>query len=172
MPFLFNMAKQKSKSKQLILLKVSDPSAGDDRYGLPKIEKFDIKMLRGNTIYNYKDCYIKSLSAQAPELVYSRTNGYEPNPSRQDAEITIGADYFTMDYGDYSEIEHFNRMFDLNINATTEPSDKDKPKVVEKIVEKIVEKEVVKVEYVSVVVVPPTYREIVSEKYDFYKKLI
>ena len=87
---------------------------------------------------------------------------------QQESEITIGSDYFTIDYCDYAEVERFNKMFDLNINATNEPSDKDKPKVVEK----VVEKEVVKVEYVNVVVVPPTYKEIITEKYDFYKKLL
>lgn len=158
----------KQKTKQLVLLKASDPFAGDDRYGTPKLEKFDIKMLCGNTIYNYKNCYIKSMNTQLHEQTFD-THGFSiKSPGQQESEITIGSDYFTIDYCDYAEVERFNKMFDLNINATNESNDKDKPKVVEK----IVEKEVVKVEYVNVVVVPPTYKEIITEKYDFYKKLL
>lgn len=158
----------KQKTKQLVLLKASDPFAGDDRYGAPKLEKFDIKMLCGNTIYNYKNCYIKSMNTQLHEQTFD-THGFSiKSPGLQGSEITIGSDYFTIDCYDYAEVERFNKMFDLNINATNEPNDKDKPKVVEK----IVEKEVVKVEYVNVVVVPPTYKEIITEKYDFYKKLL
>lgn len=158
----------KQKTKQLVLLKASDPFAGDDRYGAPKLEKFDIKMLCGNTIYNYKNCYVKSMNTQLHEQTFD-THGFSiKSPGLQGSEITIGSDYFTIDCYDYAEVERFNKMFDLNINATNELSDKDKPKVVEK----IVEKEVVKVEYVNVVVVPPTYKEIITEKYDFYKKLL
>lgn len=158
----------KQKTKQLVLLKASDPFAGDDRYGAPKLEKFDIKMLCGNTIYNYKNCYVKSMNTQLHEQTFD-THGFSIKyPGLQGSEITIGSDYFTIDCYDYAEVERFNKMFDLNINATNELSDKDKPKVVEK----IVEKEVVKVEYVNVVVVPPTYKEIITEKYDFYKKLL
>lgn len=160
----------KEKTKQLILLKVSDPYAGEDQYGLPNVEKFDIKMLRGNTIYNFYNCIIKSLSTETPELAFDSEFGYEKYPGNQNAEITIAADYFTMDYGDYSEIQHFNRMFDLNINATSEPSAKDKPKVVEKIVEKIVEKEVEKIVYIEKV--PPTYSMIINQNLQFYIKLI
>ena len=156
----------KQKTKQLVLLKSSDPFAGDDRYGAPKLEKFDIKMLCGNTIYNYKNCYIKSMNTQPHEQTFDTHRFSIKSPGQQESEITIGSDYFTIDCCDYLEVERFNKMFDLNINATNEPSDKDKPKVVEK----IVEKEVIK--YVNVAVVPPTYREIVSEKYDFYKSVL
>lgn len=161
--------KKQEKTKQLILLKLSDPYRPEDQFGLPQVEKFDIRILRGNTILEYKDCVISQLNmnTQSPETSFNNECKYPLQyAEQQSAELVISSDYFTMNYADYSEIDHFNRMFDLNVNAISES--KDEPKVIEK----IVEKEVVKVEYVSVVVVPPTYKEIISEKYDFYKKLI